>query len=96
MLSVAGVLVVGGVEVAQAGRSRPRRGASGFAGTVQTGQAGSTKKHGPTGSQAPVTKTSPLKTKTVDRLLSAREGHITAAVEDLRTGQEWLLNRGDP
>ena len=34
----------------------------------------------------------PLTTKATRKLIDSRQGSITAAVEDLRTGQEWLWN----
>ncbi len=37
--------------------------------------------------------TDPLTTASVKRYLASRRGKVTAAVEDLSTGQEWLLNR---
>ncbi len=94
-ISCAGLLAFGGVEVANAGRSRHRRGAGGVQGSLRGKQAGSAKAHGPAHSITNVAKVNPLKTRAVDRLVVAREGHISAAVEDLKTGQEWLLNRGD-
>jgi beta-lactamase class A len=92
IVSVAGLLAFGGVEVANAGRSRHRSAASGAREGHLGGQAGSAKSHG---QGSPGRRVDPLKTKTVDRLVSASDGRISAAVENLRTGQEWLLNRGD-
>jgi beta-lactamase class A len=92
LVGVAGLLAFGGVEVASAGRSRHRRSASGAGGGHQREQGGSAKARGAGRNSKNV---DPLRTKTVDRLLSARDGRISAAVENLSTGQEWLLNRGD-
>jgi beta-lactamase class A len=95
LVSVAGLLAVGGVEVAHAGRSRHRRGAGAVGESLGSEQASSARHHGPDRDKRQAANVSPLKTKTVGRLLAARDGHISAAVENLDTGQEWLLNRGD-
>jgi hypothetical protein len=38
--------------------------------------------------------TDPLSTRSVQRLLASREGKVSAAVENLTTGREWVLNPG--
>jgi len=38
---------------------------------------------------------SPLRTRAVQKLVASAQGQVTAAVEDLKTHQEWLLNRGN-
>jgi hypothetical protein len=41
------------------------------------------------------TPTNPLTTTAMKRLLAGRQGKATAAVLNLKTGKEWILNRGD-
>jgi hypothetical protein len=43
---------------------------------------------------ATATQTNPLTTTAIQRLLAARDGQKSIAVEDLKTGREWVLNPG--
>jgi hypothetical protein len=43
---------------------------------------------------AAATQTDPLTTKAMRRLLAGRSGQASFAVEDLKTGKEWVLNPG--
>jgi hypothetical protein len=92
LVGLAGLLAFGGVEVAQAGRSRHRSDAGAANGAPPGNKATAAKARTPVHHAKRV---NPLKTKAVDRIVSDRDGKITAAVENLKTGQEWLLNRGD-
>ncbi len=38
---------------------------------------------------------STLRTQAVQKLVASARGQVTAAVEDLKTHQEWLLNHGN-
>ena len=59
-----------------------------------TGPSESGSASGSRSGASPQATADPLSTRAMTRLVSARDGKITAAVEDLRTGREWVLHPG--
>jgi hypothetical protein len=61
------------------------------AATPATSKSGHGSSHSTRSSGASTVK-DPLTSKAVKRWIASRQGKVTAAVEDLKTGQEWILN----
>lgn len=92
MLAVLGAAVAA---VAGGFSSRHSAGSAASSGSASSGSRGSSGSQASGNGSSSSTQVDPLKTTAAKRLVANRDGRISAAVENLKTGKVWLLDRGD-